>query len=66
MDPILRQQILNADRELYTGELDDKYNPKGDGEHPIFPRSDWRDQVAQENTLRGYWDWVVAQIEEEF
>lgn len=66
MDPSLRQQILNADRNLYAFQLDDKYNQEGDGEHPIFTRGNWRDQVSQGYTLSGYWNWVVAQIEEEF
>ena len=66
MDPILRQQILNQDRELSSGELDDKYNLEGDGEHPVFTRGNWREQVSQHATLRGYWDWVASMIEQEF
>lgn len=27
-------------------------------------RAEWREEVSQGNTVRGYWEWVVAQIEE--
>ena len=39
-------------------------NMKKDGEHPVFTRSEWREEVNAENTQRGYWDWVRAQQEE--
>jgi hypothetical protein len=34
------------------------------GEHPDFPRADWRDEVAAGDTQLGYWDWVVARLHE--
>lgn len=48
---------------LSAVQLDDKYNLEGDGEHPNFPRSLWRGEVVNENTLLGYWEWVVHQID---
>lgn len=35
----------------------------GWGEHPQFSMADWRAAVAAEDTRRGYWEWVVAQLE---
>lgn len=58
------QDPKHADTALTADQLADKYSPNGDGEHPQHPRQDWCAEVAMGNTLRGYWDWVVAQIEE--
>lgn len=35
------------------------------GEHPEWRRADWRHEVANNNTQRGYWDYVAAQLDEE-
>ncbi len=35
------------------------------GEHPEYPKSDWAYEVNNNTTIRGYWDWVVTQIEQE-
>lgn len=51
------------DQGLTAEQLDCKYNLEGEGEHPIYLRSDWRACVHQRDTLRGYWDWVVSQVE---
>lgn len=51
------------DAGLTAEQLDDKYNPKGYGEHPNFPRADWRAMVSEDATLRGYWEWVANMIE---
>lgn len=58
-------KIDKKDFGLTAEQLDDKYNPEGDGEHPVFTRGDWRNEVFNGYTLRGYWEWVEAQIEEE-
>lgn len=34
------------------------------GQHPEFPVSDWEYEVANDNTRRGYWQWVHAKIGE--
>lgn len=55
-------QILDMDFILDADQLDDKYNPNGDGEHPVFARDSWRVAVANQDTISGYWDWVEHQI----
>lgn len=50
---------------LRTAEqLDMKYNPDGDGEHPEFTREAWIQAVGAGDTLRGYWEWVASELEE--
>ena len=51
------------DLDLLPIQLDDKYNPEGDGQHPHFTRDQWREAVTREDTLSGYWDWVHHQIQ---
>lgn len=53
---------LREDYDLEASQLDDRYNPDGDGEHPVLNRDDWRDAVAQQTTISGYWDWVAHHI----
>lgn len=57
--------MSNPDRDLSPEQLDDKYNPDGDGQHPTHTRRWWREAVANDETLQGYWQWVANQIEEE-
>jgi hypothetical protein len=49
---------IKADSLLSPEQLDNKYNPNGDGEHPEYLRSMWREAVVQEQTYDGYWSWV--------
>ena len=57
--------VINARRDqqedfdLTAAQLDDKYNQEGDGECPSYPRADWRQEVADESTISGYWEWVA-------
>lgn len=51
------------DLSLSPEQLDDKYNPEGDGEHPCYPRADWRYEVANGDTISGYWDWLYNQLQ---
>ena len=51
------------DRQLSAEQLDEKYNPDGGGEHPTFTRWDWRQSVAEQSTLRGYWVWVEYKVD---
>lgn len=32
-------------------------------EHTTYTRADWKAEVAANDTLRGYWDWVNSQAE---
>lgn len=50
--------LYGDDAALSVEQLDCKYNPDGDGEHPKFTRDLWREAVGEENTSSGYWDWV--------
>lgn len=45
--------------------LDSIYNLDGDGEHPLYGRGKWRDQVAAEQTISGYWQWVSHMLNNE-
>ncbi|MFM0415837.1 hypothetical protein [Paraburkholderia aromaticivorans] len=58
--------IMVEDQHLSAAQLGNKYNPNGDGEHRATPlrRAEWRQQVAGENTVIGYWDLVEYQIEQ--
>lgn len=33
------------------------------GEHPDYPQKEWADEVADDATRLGYWDWVEQQID---
>lgn len=50
------------DEHLSAGDLEAKYSPKGDGEHDMFPRAQWRQEVADQDTALGYWDWLQHKI----
>ena len=50
--------LFDDDADLSAEELDDKYNPNGDGEHPRITRKMWREAVSVEATISGYWDWL--------
>ncbi|MDR3411735.1 MAG: hypothetical protein P4L87_12480 [Formivibrio sp.] len=50
--------VPGSDEGLDAEALDNKYNHDGEGEHPLHTRADWRAEVAEENTLLGYWAWI--------
>jgi len=33
--------------------------------HPDFPVEDWMQEVSEDATRRGYWEWVRAKMEED-
>jgi hypothetical protein len=33
------------------------------GQHPEHPLEDWQTLVANDETRRGYWEWVEAQMQ---
>lgn len=57
-----RNWLIKSDVGLTADQLADKYNPKGDGEHGVYPRALWRAEVAAEVTLLGYWEWAHHRI----
>lgn len=32
------------------------------GAHPDYPVADWQYEVANDDTRRGYWEWVEAKL----
>jgi hypothetical protein len=54
----LPEYYASNDHCLNPDQLDEKYNPDGDGEHPTHTRFDWRQAVAEQSTISGYWVWV--------
>lgn len=57
------EYVEELDYGLNAEQLDCKYNPDGGGEHPRNTRKDWREAVANEDTISGYWEWIVSKIE---
>lgn len=60
--------IHNIDDFGLTAEqIEEKYSPDGDGQHPEYTRSKWVRAVNLDSTIAGYFDWVHHQlvIEEE-
>lgn len=55
---VTADHLDRGDLSLNADELDDKYNPAGGGEHPLFTRAHWRSDVACRVTIHGYWKWV--------
>jgi len=55
---VIEVNPVGADIDLSADELEQKYSPAGGGEHPDYPREDWREMVHIEDTLLGYWAWV--------
>ena len=55
-----------TDKELTAAELQEKYDyPSGRwGNHPDYPMEAWGESAADLSTRLGYWDWVVAQLEQ--
>ncbi len=35
------------------------------GEHPDYPVDEWQAEVANDDTRKGYWEWVKAKVEGE-
>jgi hypothetical protein len=51
------------DDELTAQELREKYDTEeGWGQHPRFTMEDWRNEVSNEDTRIGYWDWVEKSL----
>lgn len=48
---------------LSPNQLEKKYSPDGGGQHPQFPRRQWREAVANDATLLGYWFWVSHELD---
>jgi hypothetical protein len=55
--------LPHLDVESTVEDLQNRYNPDGDGEHPLFTQLEWRLEVVLNETLEGYWAWVKAEID---
>lgn len=55
-------RISKDDYLLSAEQLDCRFNPEGDGEYPTFSRAAWRQEVNDESTVSGYWDWVSHRL----
>lgn len=54
------------DSDLTVMQLENQYTgSNGWGEHPDWPRQVWREDVINENTQCGYWEWVFNNIQNE-
>lgn len=53
-----------GEHELSVDDLEAKYSPAGGGEHPLYTRLMWREAVANEDTISGYWTWALSEIEQ--
>lgn len=36
-----------------------------EGQHPLFTKKEWREEVIREDVTSGYWEWVCSQLEQE-
>lgn len=50
--------LYGSDAKLSVDQLDEKYNPDGDGEHYQFTHKLWSEAVSQDQTASGYWVWL--------
>ena len=53
------------DYPLSALQLEIRYDEAFNSEHPGYTKWEWRHEVSHHNTLRGYWDWVYSQLEQE-
>lgn len=52
------------ERTLLVDELEAKYTVgTGWASHPDFERGEWRQEVVDENTQCGYWEWVFNKVQ---
>ena len=54
---------LIPDFGLSADQLEEKYSPDGDSEHPEITRGDWHQAVTERSTTLGYWDWLSSQLD---
>lgn len=54
----------SEDASFSAEQLEEKYSPTGGGEHPMFSRLMWREAVANQDTIAGYWGWLMSEIQQ--
>ncbi len=48
------------------GLTDIELKVKHGTEHPSYTKQDWRDDVANDDTSLGYWEWVLHNVESHY
>lgn len=56
-------KFYTKDYDLRIEQLDDKYNPDGDGQHPGYTKHGWREAVKCLQTEASYWEWVHFRLQ---
>lgn len=56
---------LDPDGELFPEGTQGGYESKYGDQHPDWPKSEWRQDVANCDTKLGYWEWVAHNVESE-
>ncbi len=46
------------DHQLTAAGLEERYSSRGEGEHHLIRRAEWRAAVEHQETISGYWVWV--------
>ena len=68
MSDLVPNKVLLEEHKLDPEALRAKYdsiNKTQDwSEHPLYDHAHWRSAVADEDTLQGYWEYVVDKIDE--
>jgi hypothetical protein len=55
-------ELIKDESNLSVKDLERKYGQHDWGHHPVFLRERWRSEVANDNTISGYWSWVANSI----
>ena len=55
-------EVPIKDFGITSDQLEAKYGV----EHPVYTREEWRDEVGNRDTILGYWDWVLHQVESRY
>lgn len=53
--------VYDASRPLES--LEAKYNPWGNGDHPLFPIDAWQTAAAEGATASSYWEWARYRLQ---
>ncbi|QIE91142.1 hypothetical protein [Pseudomonas nitroreducens] len=60
--PLTVPEAYRQDLQLSPVELSARYASNSVDTHPLLPVQLWRQQVQQQQTMTGYWDWVSQQL----
>ena len=60
-----RRELIEEECYNIDSSLSPKYGGTW-GKHPIFTKEDWQLEVSNNDTVRGYWEWVTTKIDQEY